>query len=146
MGKKRTPSDGLRMANSVLLALGPEGVSKGIGTFLSQPLPILVRYDLKLAADAILAQSKVVNELHVELLKQHGAKEMAQGILVLKHDHPNYPAFAEDFRKLGEKTFALPLKAKIALPAKVTSQAKENDLVMDGAGFVLWESIVEVVR
>lgn len=146
MRKKHSKSDGLRMANSVLLALGPDGVSKSIGSFLDQPLPVLVRYDLKLVADAILGQTKTVSELHVALLKQHGAKEMAKGVLVLKRDDPNFPAFSEDYHKLGQRTFALPLKAKVTIPARVMSQGREHDLVMDGGAWVLWEQIVEVAR
>lgn len=138
----------LTISNGAILSLPPQVLSAAIGGFLSQPLPILARVDLKMVCDAIVARAAVLRDSHLALIQKHGGTEKpaGSGSWELRPDHKNYATFTAEWGTLCAARTTLPLPEKVRLPAKVQYQGREVDLVMDGAAAVLFGDIVEVVK
>ena len=143
---KKTPAkERLKIRNAVLLNIPEQLVAAGLSGFLQQPLPVLARLDLKMAADAILAHTHTLNDAKLELLKKHGAVEK-NDYYSLKPDAPGYPEFDKEYSLLGARQFSLPLTEKVVLPASLTYLGQQTDLCMDGVAAAVLGDIIDVKR
>jgi hypothetical protein len=135
----------LKICNAVLLGIPERMLAAGLGGFLQQPLPVLARLDLKMAADAILAHANHLSEAKLELLKKHGATEK-NGFYSLKPDAPSFPEFSKEYELLGNRQFSLPLTEKVELPARLTYLGQQTDLCMDGVAAAVLGDIIDVKK
>jgi hypothetical protein len=147
MAKKQDESKKakLTLTYGTVLSVPPPSLAAGLGGFLSQPLPVLARLDLKVVCDAILKRSETLNEAKIELMKKHGASEK-NGTLSIKYADPNYPAYEAEYQLLCNRTFELPLTDRVKLPAHLSYLGREVDLVMDGVAAAMLSDIIEVKR